>query len=206
MAQFSTGGLDVMEAMAFGAPHPNTLNFIQQSLMQPTVALTDAGARFMSTVKDLYEKVSGSTAIRTAEAIRHRIGSLFQENEIRYLERLSEIQNAPTIMQRYIMAEPTIRAAYHRQEIDGYSHSYVDVEPGQVGKDHYDYRRVMDGVIELNDDGSWSSTTYFDELHENDRPLTLLEKDTILNQWDTVSGWYKQFTYDPTSVWNATLG
>ena len=59
MAEFSVGGMDTMEAVAFGAPHPNTINFLQQSLMQPTVALTEAGQRFMSGVKDLFEQVSG---------------------------------------------------------------------------------------------------------------------------------------------------
>ena len=51
------------------------------------------------------------------------------------------------------MAQPDIRSLYHKGHCDGYSDTYVDMEPGLVGEQHYDYRRVMDGVVEETETG-----------------------------------------------------
>lgn len=95
----------------------------------------------------------------------------------------SQFQGASLTMQRWIMANPTIRELYHNQRIDGYSSSYIDVEPNQVQVNHYDWRRVMDGIMTETEDGSHRFSLYVEDLKEGDRDLTLLERRDILNMW-----------------------
>ena len=207
MAQVNVGGVDVMNALAFGVQHPSIINFIQSNMMTGmSNMLESARASFTSTVQNLYEKVSGSEAMRRAEAIRRGMNSMFQENEVTFLSDVGSFQWAKPVMQRWIMAQPETRKLYNQQLIDGFSDTYIDHEPGAVGENHYDYRRVMNGVVTFDDDGGWTATTYGEELREGDRELTLYEQSDILDGWKALSGWYKTYNEDPTSKWNGTMG
>lgn len=103
------------------------------------------------------------------------------------------------------MAEPTVRALYHEQQCDGYSDTYVDAEPGRRGVDHSDYRRVMDGIVEMDEDGGWSSTEYLDELPENEKEFLFEEQFDLLRSWHTMAAAVMAKKDDPTSPWNAEL-
>ena len=137
-------------------------------------------------------------------AIRH-VASIFDEDTIYGFKTLEDTQTAKPVMQRFIMAMPQLREMYHEQRVDGYSSSYVDLQPGVVGEDHYDYRRVTDGVMMESEDGDdlvW--TTHFEDLLENDRALDISEQADILNTWDLVSGLIAQ-RHDPTDVYGGRL-
>ena len=206
MVQVYTGGVDTFDALAFGEPHPSTFQFLQQEMAAPTPMLNQIGQQFMAGARALYDRVSGSTAMRTAQAVRRRISAMFQENSIKALNTIAELQHAPPTMRRWIMADPVTRKLYQEQRIDGYGSDYIDREPGVRGADHYDYRRVMDGIVTMDDEDGWTSTTYLDVLLPDDRDLTLAEQTDILQTWESVSGWYLKYEDDPTSRWNARLG
>ena len=137
--------------------------------------------------------------MRVADAALRKVGGLFQPNRIRYLESVSEIQNAPVAMQRWIMAQPDIRAAYHAQRCDGYSPTYVDMYPGQVGANHYDYRQVMHGIAQDHEEDDFKVTFFMDDLEDGDVAPTHLEKVDILSTWDIVQAALKRGKDDPTS-------
>jgi hypothetical protein len=112
---------------------------------------------------------------------------------------MGAMQQAPVVMQRWIMAEPTVRTLYHKQECDGFSDTYKDMSPGIVGEQHYDYRRVMDGVIQEDGD-SWCAKFYMDDLVEGDTPLIFRDKMDILSTWERVTMYIAAGDEDPTST------
>lgn len=206
MAQIVEGGSHMFDALAYGQTlHPGTQQFLQHQVERPTEALTDAGRGFLSGVQQLYDRLSGSTAMRIARAAKRAAGSIWQSDEIRYLASIGEMQHAPLVMQRYILAHPYIRKLYQEQRIEGYSGSYRDPFPEDRGENHYDYRRVMSGVVEEDDDGGWSATTYYDELLPDDYDLSLEEQVDIIDTQENVIAAIKKGGEDPTSRWNADI-
>jgi hypothetical protein len=206
MAQILEGGSLTFDSLAYGRPHPGTQQFLTAQLDRATNYLTSAGQQFMAGVHDLYDRLSGSTAARMLRAAGRGIRSMWQLDEIRAVQTIGDFQHAPPMMQRWIMADPMLRAMYIDQRIDGYSETYVDVDPGKVGEAHYDYRRATDGLIFDNpDDDGWTATTYFEELLPDDVELTLEEQVDIQNTWAWMREVIKQGKEDPTSRFNADL-
>ena len=211
MAHFIDGGTLMFDSLLYGRPHPSTQQFLASQFQQLSSNLTTAGQRFMESAAEVFEKLAGSEAERVLRAVGRNIRSMWQLDEIRMLSTIGELQTAPLTMQRWIMAEPMVRQMYHDQRVDGYSESYVDVHPGDIGESHYDYRRVMDGVLvddeepDNNGDPSWHATTYIEELLPEDRDLLLEEQVDILQTWEHVRAAIKRGKEDPTSRFNADL-
>lgn len=207
MALIIEGGEEHFNALLYPKPTQRVYDFISSQFQTVSSNLTEAGHKFAEYSRDLYENTVNSTAIRTAQAAIRRVNSLWQSDSIRSLTDIGSLQQAPVIMQRFIMAEPNIRRLYNNQQCEGYDNSYVDIHPGDIGENHYDYRRVMDGVVVVsdNDDGEWESTTYFDELLPDDFELEFEEQIDILDSWDAAKILIKEGKDDPTSVWNSEL-
>jgi hypothetical protein len=208
MIQVSIGDPDEFNALVYGVQkHPGTVSYLENQLNRLSTwsnTLTEAGKSFFSNAAQLIEQFNGSDAMRLARAALRKAGSLFQSNEIRSIWDLAELQHAPVIMQRYIMAEPTVRELFNQQRCDGYSETYVDMYPGTIGENHYDYRRVMTGMVQTvtvddDPDVDWVCRTFIDDLVEGDRELLLEEKTDILNTWDMVASLIKEGGEDPTS-------
>lgn len=212
MALIVEGGSLTFDAMSYAMPHPNTLQFLSSQFEQATSNLTAAGQRFLDTAKDMYDRLSSSEALNRFRVAGRAIRSMWQMDEIRQLNTIGEFQNAPLSMQRWIMAEPTGRKMYHQQRMDGYSETYLDMEPSAIGEEHYDYRRVMDGLLvmdeeeDLNGDLGWTATTYWEELLPEDNDLSLEEQVDITNSWKFFKEHLKAGKEDPTSRFNSDLG
>jgi hypothetical protein len=139
--------------------------------------------------------------MRRAREISRRIGWIYEKDCIRPLSTLKEFQAAQPIMQRWIMANPAVREYHIRQECDGYNKTYVDIDPGKIGEDHYDYRRVMNGVLQTDDDAKPFYTIFIaDELLAGDRELDIGEKADILSGWRYVQAIIAEGVDDPTSI------
>jgi hypothetical protein len=115
------------------------------------------------------------------------------------------MQNASLTMQRWIMAEPTVRTLFHKQLCDGYSDTYVDMYPGRVGEDHYDYRRVMNGVVVPHEERGGDATTYMEDLIPDDVELDLNDQIDIISSWQFIQAKVAERNEDPTSKYNGTL-
>lgn len=183
--------------------------YLQQQLTRFSDTLTDVGKGFLSATKTLYESVANSDAIRKAKAAIRLATGMFHPNMIRPLETLEDLQSAQPMMQRYIMAEPTIRKLYHEQKCDGYNDSYVDVEPDRIGETHHDYQRVMTGVVQEvdNEDGSstWRATQYYHEPYPDEADLTANERVDIINTWE-YARLFAETLSDPTNIFGGTVG
>jgi hypothetical protein len=163
--------------------------------------LSDAGRRFMDSARQLWDQARTWDAEHLVRKALRAASGVFHLNVVTYLGNIYALRTAQPTMQRFIMAQPDIRKAYHRQLIDGYSDSYVDVQPNVIGVRHYDYRRVMDGILCDGEDGLYWDE-FYDDLHTGDRDLTLMEKSDILETWELAKYYYSR-GIDPTDMFSA---
>lgn len=211
MAMVIQGGSDTFNALLYGAtPHVGTMSYLSgemDKLQSFSGMLKDVGNAFVNRATDIYNRFNSSDAMRLARAAVNKVASIFQRDGIFELKTLGEIQNAPPTMQRYIMAEPTLRELFLKQRVDGYAETYLNVHGNNVGEYHYDYRRVMNGVVEIvrNDpEIDWRATTYLDELLDGDRELEFTEQIAIRRAWKEVREFLNR-EEDPTSVYGNKL-
>ena len=192
------GGDDGFNALLYPEQNINNFNYIQRQFegfnnyIQP---ISDIGNSFLLETKKLYEQAKNSDSLRLARMAINQVRSLTKPNIITYLNRLEDIQTAGTAMQRWIMANPEINELYNDKRINGYSDTFIDFSEGQVGDNNYNYCRVNDGVINVNED-NYKYKHYYEELLPDDRELTSYEKCDILDTWDAIKV-YISLTYKP---------
>jgi hypothetical protein len=188
MAQVLAGGNDAFDALAYGRPHPGTMQFLETQLSHMSQSLTQAGQQFMAGAAEVYDRLNGATAMRILRAAGRAAKSIWQSEDIKALFDIGQFQHAPLVMQRWIMTEPSVRGLYHAQRCDGYSDTYVDLHPHDIGEAHYDYRRVMDGMVVMGtgEDEGWSSTTYFEDTVADEIPLSFEDQNDILQTWEAI--------------------
>lgn len=203
----SFGAADAFDALCYGETHPNTVQFLANQVSHVTDTLTQAGRAFIEKSKEMFQHYNGTEAMRFARGVLSKVKGIFDTQRVSTLWELAEMQDASITMQRWIMANPHVRAMYHAQKCDGYSDTYVDVEPGQLGEDHYDYRRVMDGQFVFNpsEDVDWKSVQYLDRMKEGDRDLLHEEQVEILRGWDAMDLLMALGQDDPTSAVGGSL-
>ena len=178
------------DMLLFGEQPASTQNYIQSQLSGFNQTMTDLGRQFMETSREIYDRLNDSNTIRMAKAAIRMAKGIFHPNTIHDMATVEDLRLAQPLMQRYIMAEPTLREKFRKQQVDGYSNTYVDIEPGLYGSAQYDYRQVMSGVVQdfVDESGedSWKSVNYFHELHPDDNELSITDKHTVLKVWDLV--------------------
>lgn len=204
--QVIAGGQAEFNGLVYGDKHPGTMRFLQNQIGQGfSNTMSEVGQRMLSSVHGLYEKFNGENVIRLAKAARRKISGIFQQDVVKPLWSVDEIQQATLVMQRWVMAQPDLRKLYHEQRCDGYSNTYLDMQPDSIGEKHYDYRRVMDGLGREDTDGNLVFTHYYDDVHEDDVTLTLQDKVDITNTWDMISRYLKHTNHDPSSIYGEDL-
>lgn len=197
-------GAEAFDALAFGSQHPGTLNFLESQRTAVRNNLNEFGRQFLQTADTYMQRFNNAEFVRITRAALRKAQYVWRNDELMELKSIGEIQQAKPIMQRYIMAEPELRQMYIEQRVDGYSDTYVDLEPGRVGRDHYDYRRVVNAVFVPNEEDNLVSTTYYETLRADDRELYPTEQVAVLATWHGLKPLLLGKD-DPTSVYNAAL-
>ncbi|WP_144106653.1 hypothetical protein [Paraburkholderia sp. BCC1886] len=206
MVMFVQGDSATFNSLVYGAQkHPGTMAFLENQVQQFTGALTEFGQQFVQSAAGLFNTFNGSEAMRIARAAHRKLDSLFMSDTIQSIWDIGRMQHAPLAMQRWIMAEPTTRRLYHQQRIDGFSETYVDMEPGRVGEDHYDYRLLMNGVLQDTEDGGWMVRHYLDDLHAGDVEPAFDQKVDIFDTFANLRAYIEAGKEDPTSKWNEKM-
>lgn len=198
--QVVMGGETEFNGLIYGDKHPGTMNFLQDQLNTGfSQTLTEVGKQMYSSLGKLFEKFNGAQAMQLIKSARRKITGLFDQDVIRPLWDLIDIQQATLTMQRWIMAQPDLRKLYHQQRCDGFGSTYVDMFPGQIGDFHYDYRKVMNGIMTETDDGEDKLTYYYDDEIEGDVDLDISQKADILSTWDAIKYYLNNTSKDPSS-------
>jgi len=197
-----TGGTEL--AFTYGLPHQGTVNYLSSRLAEfgNSIATIPSAVRGMfDDVKRSFGAYFSDEAIEAAKKALHNSGSEINVFAVSAMLDLISTQNANLANQRWIMAEPTLRALYHKQQVDGFSGSYVDMEPGSIGDSHYDYRRAIDGLLIEEPDGDFVCDIFCDDLEEGDTHLTIREQVNIQLSWDFLRSHLKskvEMLQDPT--------
>ena len=160
-------------------------NYIQQQLQTMPVYASPYQERMQQSLQSSY-------AYLTDAAVRHDIvqslrgaGVDLGENFIVELRTFEELQHANLTMQRWVMAEPTIRQLYLDQNVDGYSDTYLNTSGQYVAERDYHYQLAMTGVPVEAGDGTTITRFYHaeEDLREGDRKLSHHEKIAIQRTW-----------------------
>lgn len=207
MANVIDGGSAAFDYLLYGERDQGLANYLQQLSSDAMQHLGSNAQQFVQKARDGVERFYTSDAMRLARAAVRKVASLYGLDEVYPLTNIGELQHAPAKMIPFVMAEPTLRAMYHAQRVEGYGEDYVDNQPGAVGDGHTDYDRVVDGVFlePEGDSEDWVSTS---NLHLDDEQL--LDHDQqmgiMLTTWEQVRIALAKGKEDPTSRFNATLG
>lgn len=206
MAYVIEGGDAAFDAMVYGEHHQGTVAFLDNQRNKVRNYLTDTAQRFKARAETLLDRYDASAAFRMTRAVARKMANCWNADVIAPLQNIGEIQHSKITMQRWIMAEPTVRTAYHRNTCDGFSDSYIDIQPTEVGAGHYDYRRATNAVFfNAGNNKPLESVTYYETLKPDDRALHALEQADILFTWRSVKEHMDAGGEDPTSVYNAML-
>jgi hypothetical protein len=183
--QLQYGASDAFNSLIYGERNPSTVDFLRGQIESATQMLGQAGRTFYDRALQTFDHFNSNTAINFARnAIQTLTGGNIDTQRVVYLHEIEQLQNATVLMQRWLMANPFVRERYLDQKLDGYSDTYINVHGIDVGHAHYDYRRVMNGLMVIDENGVEHFTQYFDELYEGDRELTLAEKVDIVDSWN----------------------
>jgi len=189
MATVIFGGSRELNLLISGEPHQDTLSYLSHQADRIAQYAQQTGSAWAQRAVESFNYFSSHDSLRHARAALQKVKSYFQSDIIRELTTIEDFQNANPLMQRFLMADPWARKMYHAGRIEGYAGSYVDPYPGVRGVEDYNYRRVMDGRVQMiepseeDPEGSFVIETYYGDLQEGDRDLTLVEQNMILSSW-----------------------
>lgn len=209
-----TGDAAEASAVCFSMPSNDVMAYIGESMNKYIGAMGHLSSSITDRVMQQYQEFNTNTLGRTATAIRHKINNFWKGDSIRVLPTIGDIQQAPQSMVRWAMANPEIRGYYHSGRIEGYGDEYIDREQTLSGRNHYDYRRVMDGTATFRpvkdaedcDVMASSYTNYYDKLLDRDVVLSNLDKISIQTVWEIANGSLEDGDgSDPTSRWNGLI-
>lgn len=205
MASVIYGGERELNLYTAGEPHPSLLQYMREQADYLGQYIQQTGSTFAQNVLNTYQSFHSDEALRYARAGLARVKSYFQSDKIRELESIYDIQQASPIMQRYLMSQPDLRHMYNQGRCYGYEGTYVDPNPGKIGGDDYNYRRVMNGMLvqtpttEEMPYGSWKFVTYIEDLMEGDRELDISEQVPIISTWQRIKYSLANSVIDPSS-------
>lgn len=192
----------VLDCMFFPEQNPMNAYYLQNQFSSIANTLSDIGRKFIDGSKELFQKANDSDMIRRAKAMIRSAVGIQHINQIMYYGTIQEVQSATPYMQNYLMANPVVRDHYNRQICDGYSDTYIDIDPGTIKDKQYHYRRTMDEVVTeiVDEEGNdtWVVKNYLEELLPGDRDLSIAEKSNILGTWDVMEMFIKA-RKDPTN-------
>lgn len=148
--------------------------------------ITDTSKTFVNSAKELYNNFTSMETITEAKNAVSKASGIMRDDIIMYLPQ-DNLHNANLYMQKWIIAQPDMRKLYLDQRCDGFFNTYADNFPGDIKDDHYDYRRVMDGVLTLDeDDDRWLIKCHTEELILPEDELSVIDKFNILDTWENV--------------------
>lgn len=197
--QVIQGGLAAFNGLALGLPSQEMLSYFQSQVSNIPQMVGQYGTMFKDTVAQVYDRFTNSEVLRAARMALQHVHTSEMRDVIRPFYSINDFQTAQPTMQRWVMACPDVREMFIKQRCDGYSGSYVDNYPGVVGEAHYDFRRVMTGVVQEDENGNIVVKHHYEDLHENDQELFHEEKVAILTTWQMASNMMKAMQEDPTN-------
>lgn len=208
MVMFVSGGVDAFNATMYAEPTQQDISFFQQNVNTFCDTLGMAGQNFFGGLRDRMETVDFSKLKEYTHAAARRISSFWESDNIRPLRDLPDLQFPPNMMIRWQMANPHVRELYHNGGCEGYSDSYIDLQPKVRGNDHHDYQMVMHGMEQYDEDGNLFFVSYTETFEEPENSVDYLrtsERVDIIESWALTSSYLGKMKDDPTSQYSGML-
>lgn len=205
MANLITGDNDIFNAYVSGRERVENRNFLARQWDRVSSVISDRGQKFMERAKNVFDAYDTDSIDRGLRAIKRRLDNRWGLNDITSLGTIGQLQTANAKMQRWLMANQKARRMWQKGRCNGFADSYVDLEPGLWGENHSDYRRVMNGIAQTDEDGNTCFVTYFDAIEEGNEELTFSEQCDILRSWQALEDNLDANLDDPTDPANGAL-
>lgn len=185
-------------------PMADVMDYMASTVNSYVSAVGQTASGLAQDAMERFNYLRSNEFLGRVDHLRRRLNTVWQTDEFRELTTLDQLQEAPRCMQRWLMACPDLREYYNDGGCAGYDY-YEDRFPNTIGRTHYDYRRVMDGVFYRNDEGKVMTTEYLDSLLDRDDLLTIVQKNAIQTSWQTMKKHLEESNMDPTSLDNEKL-
>lgn len=174
---------DTFNTFLYPQQNQNNMLYIMNQFSSVQPMLTDVGLQFMQKAKAEADMHYDPNAIQRAMLGLESLSVMERPDVVYYLGNTTDLRLAQPTMQRWLMAEPTIREKFNEQLVTGYD-NYFDAEPGAIGEHHYDYRRVMNGDFRIDGD-EYLIREYHEELREDDYELSLRDRNLVKFSWES---------------------
>lgn len=173
------GGLAAFNGLAYGVLEQSTVDFFQNQLAMPTNIVGPYRELFVESQKSIYDNFISQDALERARLAMLYSNRVDDGNTIRRFTLLEEFQAAQSEMQRWLMAMPELAKLHNQQLCDGFSSTFKHEGLIPVGEKNYDYRRVMDGIAHVNEQGDEVIVEYFEDLRVASDNLHIVEQSRL---------------------------
>ena len=192
---FIKGGDYGLNTILYKQPDQSMINYMQMNMQDIYNRAGALSSQFIDTVRTMYNKAYSDEAIQAAKVYLASTNYAINPDAI-YSVGYESLTTANPVMQQYIMAYPELSIKYPKNQCDGFSDTYFNQEPETVGEERYDYQRVMDGVLQHDNEGQ-AYIKYYGNA--DDIELYTVEKLSILDTWNNVARWIAEGR-DPTDI------
>ncbi|MGZ3953990.1 MAG: hypothetical protein ACXVLT_05245 [Flavisolibacter sp.] len=192
--------------LVFHRPSASVQRYLDDRMDEYTRTIKTTAPEFARRVKEKFEAVRSSVTRRYIDGLKHHMDSVLETDTIRYLKDIPRIQNAPPRARRWIMAQPDIRKRYLNKGCSGYEGEFDNPHPEGVGRQHYDYRRVMDGIAHIDERGIPVIHQFYDSNIQEEDILEPLQKNAMIGTWAVIEKHIEAgLNEDPVSEWGGTM-
>lgn len=192
-------GVDLMDIAAGGHLDNATTSWLADRSSALRESIGTAASGWFDKAKSFVHIIDTSSAIQALRNITVKKDNSWNTNNIYQCDTIESLQTANVVQQRYIMAEPRLRDLYLNNSVEGYADTYTNYHGSAIGEQHYDYRRVTDGMMMETKDENFVVNSFYEEIPEGDFELTLHQKVDILRTWNMVNVALDANEMDPTS-------
>ena len=183
------GGTAVIDALRSPPPSESTLAFFRaerDSIVNDTTGMYSQD--WVQRVADIHDTFWDASYMNQMNQILQQNNNIVNPNRAYPIYQVNQIPYCSVYMQRWIMSYPELRELYYDSQCYGFEDTYVDISEGFIGMDDYNYRRVVDNMVNKDYKGKKITISSITEsLKEGDRELMLWEKINIMSTWNTVA-------------------
>ena len=190
------GTRELEEAMLYRPPSRQLADYLQSNFSSAMERIRSTNTTFINRLNDLYHRYTSDEAIVRAKDVLYD-SSTYLHDDVITRTNYHDLNNTTLANQRYIMASPEIGRLHRRNMVHGFQDTFKDFEEGIYGEDRTDYKRVMDGIMQFDEEGNAFYNKYYFVDETGDMDLTDNEKYSILESWKQVS-YYLAQGIDPT--------
>lgn len=180
------GGDESLNALIYKPLDRGTSEYLQRHLDTTLGSIKNLSSRFTSAVRGLYDRFHGEDVLLRAKLALMSAGKHLNQDVI-YPVRYHTYRDINLMMQRYVMSNEEVSNLYKRNKCYGFKDTYIDPEPSVHGKERVDYQRVMDGVLQFEEESGEGYFCYYTNSMDEEEELSALDKISVLDTWDVVA-------------------